>query len=391
MPDLIYSVIALEERQIMPAQDFTLGVEEEYQIIDPQTRRLRPRVLQVMHDAERALGESVQPEFQASQIEMATPVCGTLAEVRAQVIRARRALIEAAVRDHDRIGAAGTHPFSESAAQPVTPKERYQSMAEQYQQLAQELVIFGCHIHVGLPDPETGLAVLNRARAWLAPLLALTANSPFWQGDDTGYASYRTELWVRWPMAGPPLSFASRQEYDALVRTLVATGSISDATKLYWDIRLPEKTPTVEFRVADVCLRVEEAVMLAGLIRALARTCLVQAQRGEPFEAVRPELLRAAHWRAARYGLEGELIDLAADRAVSASDLVHSLLAFVRPALEEAGDWEEVSALVIDTLRGGNGAMRQRAVFAKTNRMEAVVDYILEETARGTEGSSPSE
>ncbi len=168
------------------------------------------------------------------------------------------------------------------------------------------------------------------------------------------------------------------------MRALIATGSISDATKIYWDIRLPEKTPTVEFRVADVCLRVEEAVMLAGLIRALARACFAQAQRGEPFEAVRPELLRAAHWRAARYGLEGELIDLAAGHAVPAVDLVQSLLAWVRPALEEVGDWDEVSGLVAETLQHGNGAMRQRAVFAKTNRMESVVDYILEETAWGT-------
>jgi carboxylate-amine ligase len=366
----------------MPAQDFTLGVEEEYQIIDPHSRRLRPRVMQVLPQAQAALGENAQPEFQASQIEMATPVCRTLAEVRAQVVRARRALLDAAARDGGRIGAAGTHPFSNSADQPVTPKPRYQDMAEQYQHLAQELVIFGCHVHVGLPDPDAGLGVMNRARQWLAPLLALSANSPFWEGEDTGYASYRTELWVRWPLAGPPLPFASREEHDALVQSLVATGSISDATKIYWDIRLPEKVPTVEFRVADVCLRVDEAVLLAGLVRALARTCY--AQGDEPFQPARPELLRAAHWRAARYGLEGELIDIAAGRAVPAADLVQSLMAFVRPALEEAGDWDEVSALVGETLRDGNGAMRQRAVLAETNRMEAVVDYILDETARGT-------
>lgn len=365
-----------------------MGVEEEYQIIDPHSRRLRPRVTQVLPDAENALGENAQPEFHASQIEMATPVCATLAEVRAEVVRARRALLDAAARDGDRIGAAGTHPFSNSADQPVTPKPRYQDMAEQYQQLAKELVIFGCHVHVGLPDPEAGVAVMNRARHWLAPLVALCANSPFWEGADTGYASYRTELWVRWPMAGPPLPFASRVEYDALVQALVATGSISDASKIYWDIRLPEKTPTVEFRVADVCLRVDEAVLLAGLVRALARTCFAQAQEDQPFELARPELLRAAHWRAARYGLEGELIDVAAQRAVPAADLVQSLLRFVRPALEEAGDWDEVSALTAETLRGGNGAMRQRAAFAETNSLEAVVDYILDETARGTEGSS---
>lgn len=374
----------------MPAQDFTLGVEEEYQIIDAGTRQLRPRVKQVMRGAEKALGENVQPEFHASQIEIVTPVCRTLAEVRAQVVQARRAVIEAAERDGDRLGAAGTHPFSDSAAQKVTPKERYQSMAEMYQHLAHELVIFGCHVHVGLADPELGVGVMNRARNWLAPLLALSANSPFWKGEDTGYASYRTELWARWPMAGPPLPFESRAEHDALVQALVQTGSIGDATRIYWDMRLPEKVPTVEFRVADVCLRVDEAVMLAGLARGLACTCHAQAQRDEPFYPARPELLRAAHWRAARYGLEGELIQIAEQQAVPAPELVHALLDFVRPALEDAGDWEEVSTLVEETLARGNGAMRQRAVWEKTGRMEAVVDYITEETALGTEASSDS-
>ncbi len=253
----------------MPSQDFTLGVEEEYQIIDAETRQLRPREAEVLRRAKAALGENVQPEFHASQVEIATPVCRTLAEARVQVVGARRAVIDAARRDGNRLGAAGTHPFSDSDSQPITPKERYEGMAEQYQQLAHELVIFGCHIHVGLADPEMGVAVLNRARPWLAALLALSANSPFWKGQDTGYASYRTELWVRWPMAGPPLPFASRAEHDALVQALVDTGSISDRTKIYWDVRLPEKTPTIEFRVADVCLRVDETVMLAGLIRAL--------------------------------------------------------------------------------------------------------------------------
>jgi len=371
----------------MLSQDFTLGVEEEYQIIDPQSRRLRPRGAQVLAGAEPALGENVQPELHATQVEMATPVCRTLADVRAQVARARRALTESAARDGGRLAAAGTHPFSGEGPQPVTPKPRYQDMAVEYGRLVDELVIFGCHVHVGLgdvmaEDPEAGVGVLGRARDWLGPLLALSASSPFWRGRDTGYASYRSELWAPWPTAGPPLPFASRAEYDALIETLVATGSISDPTKIYWDIRLPAKVPTVEFRVADVCLSVDEAVLMAGLVRALARTCLEQARNGSPFMPARPEVLRAANWRAARFGLEGELVDVAGRRAVPAPQLVDSLLAFVRAALEDAGDWDEVSALTEKVLRDGNGAMRQRAVFAKTNSLEAIVDYVTEETAR---------
>ena len=210
-------------------EEFTLGVEEEYQIIDPVTRQLRPREAAVLPDAQAALGERVTTEFHQSQIEIATPVCRTLADVRAQLTASRRAVIEAAARDGDWIAAAGTHPFSRAAAQPITEKPRYQDMAQDYQALAHELVIFGGHVHVGLDDQEAAIGVLNRARHWLAPLLALSANSPFWGGDDTGYASYRTELWVRWPMAGPPLPFASRAEFEATVQALVQSGSISDA------------------------------------------------------------------------------------------------------------------------------------------------------------------
>ena len=365
------------------AEEFTLGVEEEYQIIDPVTRQLRPREAAVLPDAQAALGERVTTEFHSSQIEIATPVCRTLADVRAQLTASRKAVIEAAARDGDWIAAAGTHPFSRAAAQPVTEKPRYQEMEQDYQALAHELVIFGGHVHVGLDDPDAAIGVLNRARHWLAPLLALSANSPFWGGDDTGYASYRTELWVRWPMAGPPLPFASRAEFDATVEALVQSGSISDATKIYWDLRLPAKQPTVEFRVADVCASLDDAVLLAGLARGLTRACYDQAVRDEPFAPARPELVRAAHWRAARYGLAGELLDVGAAQAVPAPELIQALLDFVRPALEAGGEWDEVAALAAQTLRRGNGAMRQREVFAQQGRLADVVDFLVHETVAG--------
>lgn len=367
----------------MTSEEFTLGVEEEYQIVDPETRRLRPRALTVLHDAEKDLGDHVQTEFHASQIEIATPVCRTLADVREQLRQSRRAVMDAAAKDGGRIVSAATHPISRSEDQPVTPKARYQDMAKDYRQLAEELVIFGCHVHVSLGDPEAAIGVLNRARPWLATLLALSASSPFWAGADTGYASYRTELWIRWPMAGPPTHFASRAEHDALIQALAATGSISDETKIYWDVRLPKRVPTIEFRIADALPTVDEAVMLAGLVRGLVRTCYQQTLQDEPFAPPRPELLRAAHWRAARYGLEGELVDTFAQKSVPAPELVQSLLARVRPALEEIGDWDEVSALVADTLKHGNGAMRQRRVYEEAGRLENVVDFLLAETARG--------
>ncbi|MBD3887640.1 carboxylate-amine ligase [Phormidium tenue FACHB-886] len=364
---------------------FTIGVEEEYQIINPTTRELCSRVQKVLPLAQRRLGEVVQPEAQQSQIEIATPICHTLTDVRTALTDLRREVILAAAKDGNQIAAAGTHPFSHWQAQQITPKERYQTLLQDYQQLTRELVIFGCHVHVGLSDREAAIQVMNRTQIWLAPLLALAANSPFWLGDETGYASYRTQIWSRWPIAGPPSSFESLAEYDALVHALVQTGSVEDATKIYWDVRLSERFETIEYRVTDVCMTIDEAVMVAGLVRALVQTCYEQTLQDKPFSASRPELLRAAHWRAARYGLEAELIDLDTQVAVPAHELIQKLLAFIRPVLEAQGEWDEISLLVSATLQNGNGATRQRQAYQRTGRLEDVVDLIVVETTKGIE------
>ncbi|MDF5719862.1 MAG: carboxylate-amine ligase [Rhizonema sp. PD37] len=363
-------------------QDFTIGVEEEYQIINPTTHELCSRVQQILPIAQKAIGEAVQSEMQLSQIEIGTPVCRSLSEVRTELVRLRGEVIAAAAVDGNQIAAAGTHPFSSWSQQQITPKERYEKLIEDYQQLSREQLIFGCHVHVGISDPEMAISVMNRVRVWLAPMLALSASSPFWIGKDTGYASYRTEIWGRWPISGPPLIFSSQAEYKALVEGLVATGSIEDGTKIYWDVRISERYPTVEFRVTDVCMTVDEAVMIAGLVRALARTCHDQAKADTPFPATRHELIRAAHWRAARYGLDAELIDVEQLSACSAGELLEKFLAFLRPALEDFGDWEEISSLVHQTVQRGNGATRQREVYERTGRLEDVVDFIVAETAK---------
>jgi glutamate---cysteine ligase / carboxylate-amine ligase len=363
---------------------FTIGIEEEYQIIDPETRALRAEAVELLDQAQRALGDGVHPELRLSQVETASPVCESLADVRAALARGRQAIILAASETGSRVAAGGTHPFSPPREQPFTPKERYQEAVFVFGSLAHELVIFGCHVHTGLDDPEGTVQVMNRARVWLPPLLALSANSPFWMGQDTGYDSFRTQLYARSPTAGPPHLFASRAEYEGLLQALIAAGAIQDETRLRWDIRLPERVPTVEFRVCDVCPTINEAVMIAGLVRALARTCYEGAMRDEPYCRARPELLRAAQWQAARYGLGGELIDVHAEGSVPAAGLVESLVGFVRPDLEGSGDWDEVSALVRETLQRGNGASRQRAVYQRTRRLEDVVDFLVGETAQGT-------
>ena len=366
------------------ADEYTLGVEEEFQIVDAETGGMSPRGKNVLRRAREVLGDGVAPEMLVSQIEVMTPVCSTLAEVRSEILRLRSGVIEASAAEGSRIAAASTHPSAHWREQELTPKERYEGIVDRFGRLAEQQLSFGFHVHVGLKEREAAVEVLNRLRPWLAPLLALSANSPFWLGADSGYASYRTQVWGRFPTAGPPAPFASLAEHDALVRALVESGSVPDAAGIYWDARLPQELETVEIRVADVCTKVDEAVMLAGLCRALVRTCRERAEREEPYPNARPELVRAAHFVASRHGLDADLVDVEARRSVPAREMVEKLLTFTRPALEEFGDWEEVSSLVGETLRGGNGASRQRRAYGRAGRLEEVVGMLIEETAQGT-------
>jgi glutamate---cysteine ligase / carboxylate-amine ligase len=372
-----------EDHTFVTNDDFTIGVEEEYQIIDPATRELLSRAHLILATAQDSVGDSVQFEHYLSQIEIGTAIARSVPEVRSELTRLRREVIAAAERNGGRIAAAGTHPFSHWGAQEMTPKARYIEVAEDQAQLSREQLIFGCHVHIGISDRDSAIEVMNRSRPWLAVMLALAANSPYWLGTDTGYSSFRTEMWSRWPTAGTPHPFSSRADFDNLVLSLQSTGTISDGTKIYWDMRPSARFETIEFRVTDVCMTVDEAVMIAGLARGLARTCYDEAIAGEPSPQVRPELLRAAKWQAARYGLGGKLIDLDAMASVPAAAMVESLLVYVRPALENYGEWDEVAALARGTVERGSAARRQREIFARNQRLEDVVDFVIAETARG--------
>ncbi|MBE9179590.1 carboxylate-amine ligase [Oculatella sp. LEGE 06141] len=367
------------------AEEFTIGVEEEFQIINPQTHQLCTRSPSILSIAQAVLGEQVvQPEFRQSQIEIATPICRSLQEVRTQLLHLRREVIAAAAQDGSQIAAAGIHPFSHWQEQSFTPKPQYQNLAQQYQILMQELVTFGCHVHIGISDREMAIQVMNRVRGWLAPMLALAASSPFWLGKDTGYTSYRTALISRLPMAGPPPLFNSYSCYQARVRSFLNTKTIQQPTQICWDVRPSERFPTLEFRITDMCMTADEAVMIAGLARALVRTCYEQAIAHTPYAPVQSELLRAANWCAARFGLDAELIDVEAECSVPAPKLIEQFLEFVRPALNDFGEWEDVYPTVQNTMQHGTGAARQRQVYNRTGRLEDVVDFMVQETAKGT-------
>jgi carboxylate-amine ligase len=367
----------------MPTEDFTIGVEEEFGLVDPLTRELRPDIHEVLPDAEsRVRGDEVSTELQQSQIEIGTPICRTLSEVRDELRRLRSRVAAAADAHGLAVLAAGSHPKANGPGRQITDKAAYEELGQRYAHLADEQLVFGCHVHVGVVDRELAIAAMGHLRPWLAPLLALTVSSPYWDGTDTGYASYRTEVFGRWPTAGPPELFRDRREFDDVVAQLLATGSIDDPARIYWDVRPSARFETLELRVADVCTSLDDAVLVAGLAGALVRTGVRLAEAGRPPSALRPELMRAARWRAARYGLSADLIDPEARRSAPAAAVIAQLLDFVAVALDEWGEREHVTELTETVLAAGTSAQRQREVYARRGSLDDVVDWILAETAR---------
>lgn len=363
----------------MAASAFTVGVEEEYFVVDADTRALRPRAESVLEIAQQKVGDRVEPELSLAQVESSTPVCMALGEVHQHLCRLRTTLMEAARANGSRIAAIGTHPFSEWLGQQITPKARYQQLEVDYAQLAWEQLVCGCHVHVGVADRELAVQVMNHVRPHLATLRALTTNSPYWQGIDTGYASFRMNIFDRWPTTGAPPVLSGADEYDDLVDSLVSTDTIADASKLYWDVRPSLHYPTLEFRVADVCLTVDEAVMLAGLCRALVRTAVSAVEAGRPAPTPSQELVRAARWRAARYGVDDALVDVCGRMTRPAGGVVTDLLATLGDDLVEHDEWGVVESTVKTVLARGCGSTRQREAL-QAGGFKAVVDLAVAET-----------
>ena len=358
-----------------------MGVEEEYQLLDAESGSLKPVNDMVLDVAEKSMGDAVHPELLRSQVEVSTPICTSLDQVEAELRALRRRLNVAAGRYGCRLGAAGTHPSARWDTQEVTPSERYLAMATEFQQMALETLIFGCHVHVGIDDPDLRIEVMNRIRPWLPTVLALSANSPFWGGRDTGYASYRTMVFRRWPTTGTPQHFVDNGDYERVIKTLVHAGALEDATHLYWYVRPSARFPTLEVRIADVCLTVDDAVTLAGLIAAMVATARQDAARGGPGDDARYELMEAAVWRAARHGLTDRLIDVPSAGLLPASEVVRGLLDTLRPSLEDSGTWDRVDQGVEQILRHGGGASQQRQRYRASGSLGAVARFIADQTA----------
>jgi carboxylate-amine ligase len=357
----------------------SLGVEEEFHLVDLATRRLAPRAAEVLGALDSVEGTFVS-ELQKTTVETNTEVQATLEGLRANVVELRERLAGAAARFGIGVAAAGCIPLS--APVEITADPRFQRMLADYQVLVREQAICGLQVHVGIGDRDLAARLVDRVSPWLPPLLALSASSPFSnRGEETGYASTRSLIWSRWPTTGGAGPFSSAAAYEAEVQDLIASGVISDAGMIYFDVRPSSHVPTLELRVCDACPEVDSVVLIASLFRAVVARELARCGRGEPSTAATPPLQRAAMWRAARSGLEGELVDLRGPRSVPAGALLRDMLADLRPELEATKSWELTSALCERALARGSSAARQREMVRRTGRLDDVVDLLVAETA----------
>jgi carboxylate-amine ligase len=366
----------------MKAPSLTLGIEEEYQIIDPETRELRSYITEILSGDHLVL-EEVKPELHQSMVEIGTKVCCTPSEVRAELIRLRRHVMQLAGKKGLAIAAAGTHPFSSWITQEITPLERYMGVRQDLADLAQQLLIFGTHVHIGIEDRDFLIDAMNVARYFVPHVLTLSTSSPFWMGRETGLKSYRSIIFRNFPRTGIPPVLESGTAYGALVDTLVRTGCIPNASKIWWDVRPNHSYPTLEFRVCDVCTRVDEAVAVAAILQAIVAKLWKLRRDNMTFRVYPTALIEENKWRAVRYGLDGRLVDLGKDQELPARTLVRELLEwFVDDVLDELGSRKQVE-YAFTILDQGTSADRQIARFRETGDLKAVVDSLISETAEG--------
>src|SRR6201990_201594 len=361
---------------------FTLGIEEEFAIIDPETRELRSHIQEILEGGKVTLKEQIKPEMHQSVVELGTEICDSIGCARDHVIELRTKLAELAGRSGLKIASMGTHPFSHWRDQLITEGERYQEIVKDMQSLARANLIFGLHVHVGIPDREVAIHVRNQARYFLPHIYALSVNSPFWGGQDTGLKGYRLKVFERFPRTGIPDAFDSLSEYEDFCKLLVKTGCIYNPKKIWWDIRLHPFFDTLEMRVCDAQSRVDDTLAIAALIQAVIAKLYKLLKYNTTFRVYRRRLLDENRWRASRYGLEGKLIDFGRETEVETRSLLDELMEFVATEDDELDSRREM-AHIERIMREGTGADRQLAVFQQTNDMKAVVDQIVAETYEG--------
>jgi carboxylate-amine ligase len=362
---------------------FTIGIEEEYQTIDPISRDLRSHIqTQIIEKGNRLMKERVKPEMHQSVVEVGTGVCQNIKEAKEEVKQVRREMTTLAKANGLRLAAAATHPFADWRSQEIHPDPRYKTIVEDLQLVARANLIFGLHVHIGIEERETAIHLMNAARYFLPHLLALSTNSPFWRGMNTGLKSYRCKVFDKFPRTNIPDYFPSWGEYESFINLLVKTHCIDNAKKIYWDIRPHPFFNTLEFRVCDIPMRVDETMAIAALIQATVAKLYKLFSANQGFRLYRRALIMENKWRAARYGMDGKLIDFGKQVEVPWRDLMHEYLDFVEDVVEELDSKEELS-YIHRMLEMGSGADRQLRVFEETGDLRKVVDYIIQETEVG--------
>lgn len=368
---------------------FTLGIEEEFQIIDPVTRELRSHIQEILGEGKVTLKEQIKPEMHQSVVELGTEVCGDIHSAREQVVRLRSQLADTAAHSGLKIASAGTHPFSHWFDQQITEGERYATIVKDLQQVARANLIFGLHVHVGIPDRETAIHVMNQTRYFLPHLYALSTNSPFWVGRNTGLKGYRLKVFERFPRTGTPDAFESLSEYEDFLKLLIKTGCVDNAKKIWWDIRLHPFFDTLEIRICDAQSRVDDTLAMAAVIQAIVVKLHKLLRQNTTFRVYRRRLIDENRWRASRYGLDGKLIDFGREAEADTRSLLNELLEFISTEADELGTGREIEH-VERIMREGTGADRQIAAWEAHHNMHDVVDLIVRETYEGLSVPEPT-
>jgi carboxylate-amine ligase len=369
---------------------FTIGIEEEYQTIDPETRDLRSHIqAEILQKGQLILQERVKPEMHQSVVEVGTGICKNIKEAKAEVKMLRREIMRLARENGLRLASVATHPFSDWRTQEINPDDRYKNIVEDMQLVARANLIFGLHVHIGIEDRETAIHMMNHARYFLPHLLALSTNSPFWLGMNTGLKSYRCKVFDKFPRTNIPDYFPSWGEYENFIKLLIKTNCIDNAKKIWWDIRPHPFFNTIEFRVCDIPMRADETIALAALIQATVAKLYKLYSANQGFRLYRRALIMENKWRASRYGMDGKLIDFGKQTEVPARDLILEYLEFVDDVVDELDSREELN-YIHTMLKTGSGADRQLRVYQETGDLKKVVDYIIEETETGLEEDEPA-
>jgi carboxylate-amine ligase len=363
-------------------KSFTLGVEEEYMVIDPESRELKSHEQKIVHEGQKVIKDKVKAEMHQAVVEVGTDICQDIDEAHRDVAALRKTIGEIAGSLGFAMGASGTHPFSHWERQLITDHIRYNEIVNELQEAARSNLIFGLHVHVGMESREMANHIANSTRYFLPHIYALSTNSPFWEGRSTGYKSFRTKVFDKFPRTGIPDAFESIEAYDNYVKMLIKTNCIDNAKKIWWDLRVHPFFNTVEFRICDIPMTVDETIAIAALFQAICARIYMLRSKNLNFIQYSRALLNENKWRASRYGVDGYLIDFGKEEEVNTRALIYELLDFVDPVVDHLGSRHRIS-YVHKILEGGTGADRQLAVFEKTKNLTSVVDYITSQYMAG--------